>query len=50
MRCGSGLFVTDDLLRPGAMEGIKLVGLHSSMAGLAMKEGVPVSVDTQPST
>lgn len=42
MRCGTGLFVSDDLLRPGAIE-LSLVSLRRSMAGLAMAQRRPVA-------
>lgn len=43
VRCGSGLFVTDDLLRPGYSM-VSLVSLKYSLAGLAMKQGRPLTV------
>lgn len=44
LRCGKGLFVTEDLLRPGPYA-LALVSLQSSMAGAAMKEGLPVFLE-----
>ena len=38
VRCGTGLFVTDDLLRTGYSM-VSLVSLRHSLAGMAMKQG-----------
>lgn len=48
MRCGTGLFVSGDLLRPGPIE-LSVVSLRHSMAGLAMAQGQPIVV-TAPAT
>ena len=45
IRCGTGLFVTDDLLKPGASM-VSLVSLAHSLAGLAMKHGRALTVQT----
>ncbi len=43
MRCGTGLFISGDLLCPGPIE-LSLVSLRNSMAGLAMARRQPVVV------
>lgn len=47
IRCGTGLFVTDDLLRPGYSM-VSLVSLKYSLAGLAMKQGTALTVRLPP--
>jgi hypothetical protein len=44
LRCGTGLFVTDNLLQPGPFT-LSVVSLNNSLAGMAMKQGEPVSID-----
>ena len=48
MRCGTGLFVTDDLLWPGASL-VSLVSLAHSLAGLAMKYNRVLTIQTHAS-
>jgi hypothetical protein len=43
IRCGAGLFVTEDLLRAGHSM-LSLVSLKRSLAGLAMQQGRPLTV------
>ncbi|KAL4443266.1 hypothetical protein ABPG75_011003 [Micractinium tetrahymenae] len=43
VRCGTGLFVSDDLLRPGPIL-LSVASLRRSMAGLAMAQRQPVVV------
>ena len=43
IRCGTGLFVTDNLLQSG-FSMVTLVSLKYSLAGLAMKQGIPLTV------
>lgn len=49
LRCGAGLFVSDDLLQPGQNE-LSVVSLKNSLAGLAMAQQQPVVVATPPAT
>lgn len=43
LRCGAGLFVSDDLLQPGPNE-LSVVSLKNSLAGVAMAQQQPVVV------
>lgn len=43
MRCGAGLFVSEDLLQPGHLE-LSVVSLRNSLAGVAMAQRQPVVV------
>ena len=43
MRCGAGLFVSDDLLQPGHIA-LAVASLHNSLAGVAIAKRQPVAV------
>jgi hypothetical protein len=49
LRCGTGLFVTDDLLQQGHTL-ISVVSLRNSLAGVAMKQGRPLLIPLFPFT